>query len=340
VVAYYQILAASMDKPLSPGEFDFPEIEEKLLSEGLLKQTAESLTPGPGARKALRKYNIRGIGDNVAIKDGVRWIGERSMPMAARELHPGALYLHAGRVYRGTSFHFSYKMGVAQVVRVKVEKERTEALRYSQPEVVDVLESKQCFSAQLLYCKLRITEVVHSYVVRDVYSNKKLAQKPLKKPIHYTFETKGLVFTAPYPGDVTRPGLTEEDILGGSFHAVEHVLIESSNMLVGGGSGEVGGVSMGNSGTIFVYDATPGGNGISKLLYDRFEEAARRSLKILKECSCTSDDGCPSCTYSYQCGNNNSPLLKEGAMVSLELLINQAETVVDEDEFADEKPLV
>ncbi len=340
VVAYYQVLAGSMDKPLSSGELGASEIEEKLLSEGLLNRTPQGLVPTYTAKKALSKYNIRGIGDTVSIRDGNRWMGERSMPMAARELHPGALYLHAGKVYRGISFHFSHKVGTAQVQKAGKVDERTEALRYSQPEVIEVLESKKCFSAQLLYCKLRITEVVHSYVVKDVYSGKRRTQKALERPISYTFETRGLVFTAPYPEGVIKPGVKEAELLGGSFHAVEHVLIESSNMLVGGGSGEIGGISMGGSGTIFVYDSAPGGNGISKLLYDRFEEAVTRSLKILKECPCISDDGCPSCTYSYQCGNNNSPLLKEGAIASLELFINNVETEVDTDEYIDEKPYV
>lgn len=339
VVAYYQVLAAAMDKPLKEGEIGFPEIEKKLVTDGLLARTPRGLTPASGARSVLEKYNIRGIGDNVTIMYGKKKIGERSMPMAARELHPGAIYLHGGNVYRSKSFKFTYGYGTASVERAEVGNEKTEALRYSQPEIVEILEKKRCFSAELLYCKLKMTEVVHGYVVKDVYSDKKIEQRPLSNPIYYTYETKGLVFTAPDP-ELTIPGSSYEDILSGSFHAVEHVLIESSNMLVGGGSGEVGGVAMGASGTIFVYDGAPGGNGISKLLYDRFEEAAGRSLKILLACGCTGDDGCPSCTYSYQCGNNNSPLHKAGAISSLQALANKEQTAVNIDEFASEKPIV
>ncbi|MHA1953568.1 MAG: hypothetical protein ACW96U_06455, partial [Candidatus Heimdallarchaeaceae archaeon] len=59
---------------------------------------------------------------------------------------------------------------------------------------------------------------------------------------------------------------------------------------------------------------------LSKLLYDRLEEGFERSMKILQNCECTSTDGCPRCTYSYQCGNNNQPLNKIGAIESLEVL--------------------
>ncbi len=340
VVAYYQVLAAAMDKPIKKGELGFPEVEERLLADGLLKPTPEGLAPATGARRALETYNIRGIGDNVAIMYGKKKIGERSMPMAAKELHPGAIYLHGGVVYRGQSFNFMHGYGIAHVERAEIENEKTEALRYSQPEIIEILEKKRCFSAELLYCKLRMTEVVHGYVIKDVYTNKKMAQRPLSSPIYYTYETKGLVFTAPQPLETSTRGANSEDALPGSFHAVEHVLIESSNMLVGGGSGELGGVAMGASGTIFVYDGAQGGNGISKLLYDRFEEAAGRSLKILIGCACTSDDGCPSCTYSYQCGNNNSPLNKAGAISSLQELANKAKTEVSVEDFAGEKPMV
>jgi len=340
VVAYYQMLAAAMDMPLKEGEFGFADIKEKLVADGLLRKTSMGLGPGPGTRRALRKHNIRGIGDNVFIMEGKKKIGERSMPMAARELHPGALYLHRGRVYRSKSFKFIGGVGTAYVERDSDLDVKTEALRYSQPELTEILEKKRCFSAELLYCKLKMTEIVHGYVVKNVYSDKKISQKPLKTPINYTFETRGLVFTAPPSNGEVVAGKSSDEVSSGSFHALEHVLIESSNMLVGGGSGELGGVAMGASGTIFVYDGAPGGNGISKLLYDRFEEAVARSLRILQECTCLDDDGCPSCTYSYQCGNNNSPLYKPGAISSLKSLIDNEKTEVDLDEFAGEKPIV
>jgi DEAD/DEAH box helicase domain-containing protein len=340
VVAYHQLLAASMDMPLREGELGFDEVKERLISDGLLKPTARGLVPAKGARRALGKYNIRGIGDSVVIIEGGRRIGERSMPMAARELHPGAVYLHGGRIYRSKSFRFIHRTGQAEVERARDENIKTEALRFSQPEIIGIINKKRCFSAQLLYCNLRMTEIVHGYIEKDVYSNKKISQKPLSNPIRYTYETKGLAFTTPFPREIAPSGRTGEEFLSGSFHALEHVLIESSNMLVGGGSGELGGVAMGASGTIFVYDGAPGGNGISKLLYDRFEEAVTRSIKILQECSCISDDGCPSCTYSYQCGNNNTPLHKAGAISSLQRILENEKTEVDIDEFAGEKPIV
>ena len=40
-----------------------------------------------------------------------------------------------------------------------------------------------------------------------------------------------------------------------------------------------------------------------------FEKALERSMNIVKECPCKNEAGCPRCTFSYRCGNNNETLL-------------------------------
>ena len=59
------------------------------------------------------------------------------------------------------------------------------------------------------------------------------------------------------------------------YHATEHVVIEGSNMITGGVSQDLGGISLGTSGLIFIYDGAIGGSGASKALYDRFEKPLR-----------------------------------------------------------------
>lgn len=339
VLAYYQLLAAARDKPIGEEEFgEFEQVKQKLLAEGLLWKSARGFTPDyKAAGMALLGYNIRGIGGAVAIKCNNRKLGERAMPMAARELHPGALYLHGGELYRGKEFKFSAKAGEAIVEKAFDENLKTEALRFSLPEIVEIYETRKAFAAQMLYCKLRITEVVHGYVLKEIFSDRKIEEKTLEEPIKYSYETRGFLFAAPFPDRL--PYMDAEENLAGTFHAVEHVIIESSNMLVGGGAGEIGGIATSN-GVIFVHDGAQGGNGLSKLLYDRFEEAAKRALSILQSCNCQRMDGCPSCTYSYRCGNNNKPLFKAGAIESLELLISGVETKAAKEELKEEKSYV
>jgi DEAD/DEAH box helicase domain-containing protein len=134
--------------------------------------------------------------------------------------------------------------------------------------------------------------------------------------------------------------ITEEELIVGGFHALEHTLIESSDMLTGGGRNAMGGVSMGSSGLIFIYDGSPGGSGLSKLLFDRLEEALRRVTVILNECPCKALEGCPACTFSYQCGNNNTPLFKDGALEAAQMVLKGEKVVTETSPELTEEPLI
>ena len=102
---------------------------------------------------------------------------------------------------------------------------------------------------------------------------------------------------------------------------------------------DLGGISLGSSGLIFIYDGTIGGNGASRTLYDKFEYALERSLRILTECSCKTESGCPRCTFSYRCGNNNEYLHKIAAIEVLKRVSEREETHI-EDTLHMDRPLV
>jgi len=338
IVSYYQLLAAVLEKPIEQKEFTEHktmltqlENEEKLLKTADGGYKAKSRTD---ILRLLRAYSIRGIGDTLLLKDknGKR-LGERSMPMAARELHSGAIYLHGGKHYRSSTFKYDNRFGGGEIILQPIPpiNQKTTANRYAIPSILVVNERKKVLGTEVIYCDLKITEQVTGYNVNDIFTNKLLETKKFDEPIIYSFRTKGFMFTMPKPIDLlnTFANLQEDVLLNGTFHAVEHVVIESSSMLTGGGSSEIGGISMGKSGAIFVYDGAKGGSGLSKLLYDKLEEGLNRSLKILENCTCKTSDGCPRCTYSYQCGNNNQPLSKTGAIESIKLLNQSKLKIID-----------
>ena len=329
IVSYYQLLAAVLEKPLSEEEFfEHKSVLQSLENNNLIRKTSGGLYRPVNRKEVfsiLRSYSIRGIGDTVLIKNNSgKRMGERSMPMAARELFPGSIYLLGGKHYRSLSFKYDQRFGGGEITMEKIEplNLKTSAMRYAIPTIIGVNEKKKVLGSEVVYCDLKITENVIGYKISEIYTNELKEIKELEDPIVYSFRTKGFVFTAPNPVKILSEysNLSEEHLLSGTFHALEHVLIESSSMLTGGGSAEIGCISMGSSGAIFVYDAAKGGSGLSKLLYDRLEEGFERSIKILEGCSCQTIDGCPRCTYSYQCGNNNQPLNKKGAIESIKLL--------------------
>ena len=72
---------------------------------------------------------------------------------------------------------------------------------------------------------------------------------------------------------------------------------------------------------VFIYDAFPGGIGISEQLYEKCDILLKNVLDLLRECECK--DGCPSCVQSPKCGNDNFPLDKKVAIMLLDELLNQ-----------------
>ncbi|MFX0107829.1 MAG: DEAD/DEAH box helicase [Candidatus Hodarchaeota archaeon] len=356
VVGYYQLIAAAMSGRLK--ESIFPrqkKILNTLENEGIVKVQDNGdvrVVDFDNARRKWRGYSIRGIGDTVQIKMGKRSLGERAMPMAAQELHPGAIYLHGGLNYMSVKFQHTSGFGRATVVPFQDRSFHTKPLYSTMPKILEVIEEKKILGMNVIYCNLEMTQTVHGYVKRETRSGRMLERIDLPSPITYKYITKGFAFRAPPPVKATNDivagkvktskgaKLLPAELHGGAFHALEHVTIESSNMLTGGSAREIGGVAMGDSGIIFVYDGGPGGNGASRLLYGRLEEAFNRVETIIKKCDCKTIDGCPLCTYSYQCGNNNSPLFKLGALDSVRQIIGKAETDVDTVGYVGYQPLV
>lgn len=348
IVSYYQLLAAAIEAPLDPTSFfDYSMVLKQLLDDNLLKKTNKGklkIKNRKQAIKTLSKYSIRGIGDTIKLKNiQNNYIGERSMPMAARELHPGAIYLHGGRYYQSKMFKYYPLLSGGEVLLEEIPpiNHKTVAMRFAMPYVLEVLDKKSIAGTEAQYCNLQINETIFGYQVSDIYTSELKSIEQID-PIEYSFKTKGFLFTMPSPENLLKeyPSRSPEELSGGTFHAIEHVLIESSSMLTGGGTTEIGGISMGDSGIIFVYDGAKGGSGLSKLLYDRLETGLSRSLEILKKCSCDTIDGCPRCTYSWQCGNGNKPLNKIGAIESISMLFERQVKIIPVDDFQNYTPYI
>ena len=101
----------------------------------------------------------------------------------------------------------------------------------------------------------------------------------------------------------------------GALHATEHAQIAVLPLIAMCDRWDIGGLSTNyhpQTGvpTIFIYDGHPGGIGIARTAFQRFEELCRDALALIAECPCS--DGCPSCVQSPKCGNLNEPLSKAG----------------------------
>ncbi len=291
-------------------------------------------------KSLLEDYSIRGIGKSIDIFLNGKKVGDRILPIALEELHPSAVYFLAGMRYRVKELGYPQNMSAKLEYLPKNYPYYTKALTEEWPTIETIFEKRQANGIEVAFCKLHIQKRVYGYVNIELGQEVTQGQKViLENPLDYDFVTKGIVFKAPRPLVEIGESENEEYTEASGYHATEHVIIEGSNMITGGVSQDLGGISLGTSGLIFVYDSAIGGNGASKALYDRLEKAFDRSLHIVRECPCKNEAGCPRCTFSYRCGNNNEYLHKLASAEILKRITGGEVTEVSEPVEGD-KPLV
>jgi DEAD/DEAH box helicase domain-containing protein len=146
--------------------------------------------------------------------------------------------------------------------------------------------------------------------------------EPLDLPPQ-SYDTRGLWFDIPpqAASEISQRGLD----LAGGLHALEHAAIGILPLFAMCDRNDIGGLSTPNhpdtgKAQIFIYDAYPGGVGISEKGYQVLPDLWQATLRLLQECPC--EAGCPSCVHSPKCGNNNEPLDKQAAKVILEHLLD------------------
>jgi len=341
-VEEFQVLAMAADKPIVKHELkEHLEIIERHVAAGNLVLIENRYVPNyTQIESLLNDYSIRGIGKSIDIFLNGKKVGERVLPIALEELHESAVYFLAGTRYKVRELGYPEKMYAKLEYLPRGYPYYTRALTEEWPTIKTVFEKRKANGVEVAFCKLHIQKRVYGYVNIELGYEVTQGQRVLlERPLEYDFVTKGIVFKAPRPTNEIKKAENQEYVEASAYHATEHVIIEGSNMITGGVSQDLGGISLGTSGLIFVYDSAVGGSGASKALYDRLERAFERSLHIVKECPCKNEAGCPRCTFSYRCGNNNEYLHK---LASAEVLqrINDGETTEVSEPVEGDKPLV
>ncbi len=341
-VEEFQVLAMACDKPISKHELkEHEEVIKEHLRQGNLLLSNNRIIPNfDKITSLLSEYSIRGIGKSIDIFLNEKKVGDRVLPIALEELHRDAIYFLAGIRYKVKEITYPQR-NFAKLERIPRDYPYyTKALTEEWPTIETVFERRKVYGIEVAFCKLHIQKKVYGYVNIELGQEITQGQKVLLDiPLEYDFITKGIVFHAPRPINEIKKSKDEEYTEASGYHATEHVVIEGSNMITGGVSQDLGGISLGTSGLIFIYDAAIGGSGASKALFDRFEKALERSMIIVKECPCENEAGCPRCTFSYRCGNNNEFLHKYSALEILQRINDGEETELVEPTVGD-RPLV
>ncbi len=268
--------------------------------------------------------NIRGIDIQIAVFYRDKKIDEREILLALKELYPGAIYLNRGTKYIVRKLDLQRREATVDIAPTDYHDIYTKPLYSYSAIPIGELERKETCGTIVFHGPLRMRISVWGYMMFREGERKPLIQRTINPPIEYEYPTYGLFFKAPtYVNE-------DEDNIAGAYHATEHILIEGTYRISGGSEYDLGGISYGTSGLIVIHEALPGGNGVSSLLYERFEEAIKKSYELLDSQICRRKETLNKCVFSYHCGNNNQPLNQRGAREILERMLRN-EKVPDAD---------
>ncbi|MDO8631045.1 MAG: DUF1998 domain-containing protein, partial [Phycisphaerales bacterium] len=319
-------LCAAYELPL--GEHDFEVFGERL-GEALehLTESGQLTYRGrwfwSGGDYPAKDVNIRSAsGESYQIINVDRPFEPLGVVDGARvfeTVHPGAVYLHAGESY--------VVQNLDQVAKIAYVA-RADAPYYTEPatttvlEVLETIEQAKIGSTDRFYGDVKVTNRVVGYRRKQLFTDQMIETRDLDLP-STSLETEALWF--PIPQNAADVLVGRDFDLPGTIHAIEHAAIGILPLFAMCDRQDIGGVSnpahhsTNGLPVIFIYDGYPGGVGIARAGYDRLDELLEATLKTIEDCGC--DDGCPSCVQSPNCGNNNEPLDKGGAVFLLRELL-------------------
>jgi DEAD/DEAH box helicase domain-containing protein len=317
---------AAFEGPLTADDAEFlgPRWEghaEILVSAGVLRARGgkKSYVPRnpsdyPASAVSLRSASL----DSFAIVDVAsgEMLGTTEAARAHSTVHPGAIYLHQGRSYEVRDLDLDNRRALVAPFSGDW---------YTQPKhdtdttIERLLDRREVCGVTLSFGDVRVSDTVLAYQRRRLADHAQVDLVALDLPqtsystqaLWYELDADELAATVPL------------ELLLGALHATEHAQIAVLPLIAMCDRWDIGGLSTNmhpqtGCPTIFIYDGHPGGVGITRTAFLRFEELVRDAHRLIAECSCSS--GCPSCVQSPKCGNLNEPLSKAGARLLLEHL--------------------
>jgi DEAD/DEAH box helicase domain-containing protein len=339
------LLAAAYEVPLSDADAEvfgerWTERADLLVSLGELRRGREGRYLPRGPRFPAGDISLRSASpDSVAIveRDSGELLGGVEAERAFTTVHPGAVYLHLGRSYEVAALDIDARR--AMVDRFDGDwytqpKKETEIFierivaKSDDPVGTGTAKSDDPVAAgpgiELFFGEVSVTEQVMAFQRKRLSDHQVVDMVGLDLP-ETNFPTQALWYVL---GDeLAGPGALPPEVLLGALHAAEHGQIAVLPLLAMCDRWDIGGLSTNvhfqtGRPTIFIYDGYPGGVGIARRGFDRFERLVADAATLIGECPCA--DGCPSCVQSPKCGNLNEPLHKQGALELMSAILSRA----------------
>lgn len=292
---------------------------DELVVDGVLRRRATGWFWPSTQDRPAGHVDIRGsgLGQIALVEEGTgRVLGTVDSAAAPAAVHAGAVHLHRGETFLVERLDLA--AGVA-VVRAEDPGWRTVARSVCDVAVRRVLLRRDHGPVRVSFGEVDVTTQVVAYQRRDP-DGAVLATVPLDLP-RRTLATRAVWFDVD-PAALRAGGIAAAR-MPGALHAAEHAAIGLLPLFAICDRWDVGGLSSvahPDTGrpTVFVHDGHPGGAGFAErghAVLPAWLAAARESIV---DCACGT--GCPSCVHSPKCGNGNTPLDKDGAVLLLDVV--------------------
>ena len=330
------LLCAAHEGPLSGADADFlgPRWEahaEVLETTGELRRRGGPLAGAyvprdagsyPAAQVSLRSASP----ETFAIVDvsSGELLGSTEAARAHSTVYEGAIYMHLGCSYEVHELDLERRRALVAPFDGDFY---TQPKRQTDTEIVRLLDRRQTLGVTLSFGEVSVTDTVLAYQRRRLSDHANVDLTALDLP-STSFSTQALWFELD-AGELADTDTVPLDVLLGALHATEHAQIAVLPLIAMCDRWDIGGLSTNfhpqtDAATIFIYDGHPGGIGITRTAFTRFEELCEDAHRLIAECACAS--GCPSCVQSPKCGNLNEPLSKAGAARLLAAMLSGSVT--------------
>jgi DEAD/DEAH box helicase domain-containing protein len=327
------LLCAAYEGPLSGEDAEFlgPRWEgyaEILVSGGEVRQRVGTYVPRnpagyPAGGVSLRSSSMDSFAI-IEVSTG-EMLGTTEAARAHSTVHDGAVYMHQGRSYEVRELDLDRRRALVAPFSGDWY---TQPRRETETSIERLLDRREALGVTLSFGEVSVSDTVLAYQRRRLVDHAQVDLVALDLP-QTTFSTQALWF------ELDAGQLAETippEVLPGSLHATEHAQIAVLPLIAMCDRWDIGGLSTNlhpqtGHATIFIYDGHPGGVGITRTAYQRFEELCRDAHRLISECPC--ERGCPSCVQSPKCGNLNEPLAKDGARLLLERMLGATVTMGD-----------
>ncbi|MCD6472441.1 DEAD/DEAH box helicase [Candidatus Aerophobetes bacterium] len=317
------LICAASENPLrkkeSVYEKDPKKVIHSLSSAGKIFLTHQKERWISSLHRPQRRVNIRSIGETFTIINNKKVLETIEYSRVFFDCHPGAIFLHQGKQHRVTSLNI--KEREVQVEKVNVNY-YTQTMSTTELEEFIPFEQKESNGFQVILGKAKVKEQVRGYSKKNILSRGTLGEYSLNLPPQI-FQTVSLglkISSFPKVND-----------LAGGLHAIEHAICAMFPLFCLCARKDIGGVSyplfpQWGVPAIFIYDGYSGGVGLSRKGYEVIDKLLEKVFKLIKDCECESDEGCPYCIQSPRCGNGNKPLSKESAIKLLGYILKKTKT--------------